>query len=190
MSLEQHRTKENLGGLVYLLTIDYSVVSGDPKDVLRIYNGYGQNGLGVTYQGNLFKPHPYEIQSVKRSSKSTKKGTKVSIADADYKISRFIKEAGGSIQNARIYEMKVFGRFLDNGVEPNQTAYSKRMDHIVNSVEDSDREGEILLNTLSPLSREIKVPTISFSAGVPNSSESAINIFPAVDRKIARTRNE
>lgn len=189
MSLEQHRQKEYLGGLVYLLTIDMSVVTGDPLHILRFVNSFGRNGQGVTYQGQIFKPHPYDLAEVKKSQKAKSSGSKLLISDnEDLTLTRFIDEVGGNLQGARVYELKVYGRFLDTGVEPNTLAYTKRLDHVVNYVEDSNRKGEVIINTIDPLSRDIQVPNISFSAGVPNSGQSAINIFPAVDRAIARDR--
>lgn len=190
MSLESHRQKEYLGGLVYLLTIDASNITGDPSDVLRLVDNYGDSGLGVTYQGNTYKPHPYNIGKVTRSQKSNSSGAKVNISDnADFLITRFIDQIG-SIEGARVLELKVYGRFLDDGIDPNSLAYVKRLDHVVNYTEDSDARGELIIHTVDPLSKDIKVPSISFSAGIPNSTTSAMNIFPAVDRNINRDRTE
>lgn len=189
MSLELHRAREDLGGLVYLLTIDMREVTGDPSHVLRFVNNYGEDGTGVTYQGNLYTPHPYEIKQVKRTAKANKSGAKLLLSDnEDFFISRFIDRVGGDIQGARVIELKVFGRFLDTSIESNPLAYIKRLDHIVSYVEDSDKKGEVVITTLDPLSKEVKVPTISFTAGEPNGSISAINVFPAVNRNISRER--
>lgn len=188
MSLQSHRKKEYLGGVVYLLTIDASPITGDPADILRFVNTYGRNGTGVSYQGNEYKPHPYNIGSVKRSNKANKSGAKVEISDnADYLVTRFIDQVG-TLQGARIVELKVYGKFLDTGDDPNPMAYVKRLDHVVSYTEDSDTRGELIIHTVDPLSKDIKVPSITFSAGSPNSNKSAINIFPAVDRNINRER--
>ena len=126
---------------------------------------------------------------VKRTAKSNKTGAKVLLSDnGDLTITRFIDRVGGDIQGARIVELKVFGRFLDSSPDADSMAYIKRLDHIVSYVEDSDKQGEIVISTLDPLSKEIKVPTISFTAGEPNGSISAINVFPAVNRNISRER--
>lgn len=189
MSLELHRAREDLGGLVYLLTIDMREVTNDPSHVLRFVNNYGEDGTGVTYQGNIYSPHPYEIKQVKRTAKSNKTGAKVLLSDnEDLVITRFIDRVGGNIQGARIIELKVFGRFLDTSPDANSMAYIKRLDHVVSYSEDSDKQGEVVISTLDPLSKEIKVPTISFTAGEPNGSISAINVFPAVNRNISRER--
>ena len=50
-----------------------------------------------------------------------------------------------------------------------------------------DEEMSCVLDKL-PLSKDIKVPALTFSAGIPNSDESIINVFPAVDRSISRDR--
>jgi phage-related protein len=189
MSLIEHRQSEHLGGVVYLLTIDMSGVTGNPTHVRRFTNNYGEDGSGITYQTNLYKPHPYEIAKVKKNLKANKSGSKLKISDNDeLSITRFIEEVGGDLQGARILELKVYGRFLDTGVQPNILAYVKRLDHVVSYVEDSVKFGEIIIHTIDPLSREIDVPNLSFSAGVPNSGERSINIFPAVDRTINKER--
>lgn len=187
--LRKHRAKEDLGGLVYLLGIDMSAVTGDPSHILYLVNTYGERGQGVTYQGKKYLPHPYNIDQVKKSHKANKTGAKLQISDNDdLKVTRFIDKVGGNLQNARIYELKVYGRFLDTGTDPNILAYTKRLDHLVSYVEDSDKKGELIIHTIDPLSKDVKVPAISFSAGVPNGTESAINIFPAVERSINRNR--
>ncbi|AFK66652.1 minor tail protein L [Colwellia phage 9A] len=187
MTLLAHRQKENVGGVVHLLTIDMSGVTGDPTHIRRFTNGYGADGTGVLYQGNQFLPQPYELKRVRKSQKANKSGAKILISDnEDFLITRFIDQVGGNIQNARVFETKVFGKYLDLGESPNPLAYVKRLDHLVSYVEDSDRVGEIIIHTIDPLSRDIQVPTISFSAGVPNSGQKAINIFPAVDRNIKK----
>lgn len=188
MSLQEHRNKEFLGGLVYLLTIDMSPITGDPLHRLRFTNNYGSGGTGIIYQGNSYKPHPYEIKQVKRKTKASKSSAKLAISDNDFVISRFIDDVGGSIQDARVLELKVYGRYLDTGVEANPLAYIKRLDHVVNFVEDSDKRGELIIHTIDPLSKDLSVPSLSFSAGIPNSAESSINIFPAVDRRIVKGR--
>ena len=189
MSLVTHRAKEDLGGLVYLLTIDMREITGDPTHVLRFVNSYGEDGTGVQYQGNQYTPHPYDLQQIKRTAKSNKTGAKLFLSDnEDLTITRFIDRVGGDIQGARVIELKVYGRFLDSSPDANALAYVKRLDHVVSYVEDGDKIGEIVIQTLDPLSKEIKVPTISFTAGEPNGSASAINIFPAVNRNISRER--
>lgn len=189
MDLVTHRSKENLGGLVYLLTIDMRGVTGDPTHVLRFVNNYGEDGSGVSYQGNIYQPHPYELDKVSRTAKDNKSGAKVNISDNDgYSISRFIDKVGGSLQGASVIELKVYGVFLDSSPDANSMAYVKRIDHLVDSVEDSETKGELIINTIDPLSKDVDVPSISFSAGEPNGTVSAINIFPAVDRDISRDR--
>ncbi len=189
MSLELHRQKEHLGGLVYLLTIDMSGVTGDYEHIRRYVNSYGSAGGDVLYQGNKFTPYPYRLAQVRRSQKANRSGAKIEISDnADLELTRFKDAVGGSLQGARIYEYKVFGKFLDRGTEPNILAYTKRLDHLVNYVEDSEKDGEVIIHTIDPLSKDIDVPSLNFSAGVPNSGESSINIFPAVNRVIAKDR--
>lgn len=189
MSLELHRAKEDLGGLVYLLTIDMREITGDPTHVLRVVNTYGENGEGVQYQGNSYKPNPYKIDQVKRTAKDNKAGAKLLIGDNDdYIITRFIDKVGGSLQEAKVVELKVFGIFLDNSPDANPLAYVKRLDHVVSYVEESDTKGELIIHTIDPLSKEIDVPRVSFTAGEPNGNLSAINIFPAVDRNISQER--
>lgn len=186
---QQHRFKEDLGGVVYLLTIDMSPVTGDPTHILRIVNHYGESGSGVRYQNNLYNPHPYAVGEVARSAKDNKVGVKITISDNDdFKISRFIDHVGGNLQEARVTELKVFGVFLDDAPDSNPLAYVKRLDHVVSYTEDSDSKNELIINTIDPLSKDLKVPSISFTAGVPNGTESAINIFPAVDRNISQER--
>lgn len=181
--------QEILGGLVYLLTIDMSHITGDPSHIRRYVNHYGESGDGIQYQGNIYTPHPYQIQTVKRSAKSNKAGAKIEIADGTgLAITRFIDQVGGSLQDAKVVELKVFGKFLDGSPDANPNAYVKRLDHLVSYVEDSDKKGEMIIHTEDPLSREITVPSISFSAGAPNTDVSRINIFPAVDRNISRNR--
>lgn len=189
MSLVTHRAKEDLGGLVYLLTIDMREVTGDPTHVLRFVNNYGEDGRGVQYQGNQYTPHPYNLQQIKRTAKSNKTGAKLLLSDnEDLTITRFVDKVGGDIQGARVVELKVYGRFLDSSPDANALAYVKRIDHVVSYVEDSDKIGEVIIHTLDPLSKEIDVPTISFTAGEPNGTTSAINIFPAVNRNISKER--
>lgn len=189
MSLIQHRQQEYLGGIVYLLTIDMSSITGNPEHVKRYVNSYGENGEGVEYQGITFQPYPYKLASVKRNQKANTSGSKILIGDnVDLEITRFKDEVGGSFQGGRIYEYKVYGKFLDNGDTPNILAYVKRLDHLVNYVEDSDTRGEIIIHTIDPLSRDITVPTLTFSAGEANSEDSYINVFPAVDRTITQGR--
>lgn len=189
-TLAQHRQQENLGGVVYLLTIDMTPVTRNPAHVLRFVNSYGDDGLGETFSGNRYQPWPYKIKSVSRNTKSNRAGSKVELSDQDNKrITRFIDQVGGSLQGARITELKVYGRFLDDGVDPNPLAYSKRLDHIVNYTEDDgSNSGKLILHTIDPLSRKLNVPNLSFSAGEPNSTQSSINVFPAVDRRINRQR--
>lgn len=188
-ALASHRQQEFLGGLVYLLTIDMSAVTGDPTHKLHLVNNYGLNGAGISYQGKQYSPHPYEIKKVARSSKANKSGAKLKISDNDdLTLTRFIDKVGGTLQDAKVLELKVYGKFLDTGDAPNQMAYTKRLDHVVSYVEDSDTRGELIIHTIDPLSKDLKVPSLSFSAGVPNSTVSSINIFPAVDRKITRGR--
>ncbi len=188
-TLAEQRQKEFLGGVVHLLTIDASELSGSPSHILRLVNSYGQDGQGVIYQGNTFKPHPYEIAKVSKNQKASKTGSRLLISDNDdFEITRFIENVGGNLDGAKILEIKVFGRFLDNGIDPNIYNYSKRLDHLINYVEDSDKKGELIVHTIDPLSKDIKVPSLTFSAGIPNSDESIINVFPAVDRSISRDR--
>lgn len=189
MSLETHRSKEDLGGLVYLLTIDMRHITGDPTHVLRVVDSYGENGSGVQYQGYNYAPHPYELRQVKRSAQSNKTGAKLLMSvGEDHLLTRFIDRVGGDIQDAKVLELKVFGKFLDNSADANSMAYVKRLDHLVSNVEDSDKKGETIIHTIDPLSKGIEVPTISFTAGLPNGTASAINIFPAVDRGISDKR--
>lgn len=189
MAIEQHRNKQVLGGVVHLLTIDATELTDNPAHIRRYVNNYGEDGTGVMYQGNQFKPHTYQLRTVKRSAKSNKTGSKILIGNQDGALlSRFIDDVGGDITGARVYEFKVYERFLDGGVEPNPLAYVKRLDHKINYTEDSDRGGVVVIHTIDPLSRDIKVPSVSFSAGVPNSTESFINVFPAVNRDITEGR--
>mgnify|MGYP005816617953 FL=1 len=189
MSLITHRAKEDLGGLVYLLTIDMRDVTEDPTHVLRLVNNYGENGEGVTFQTNKYTPYPYELKQVKRSASSNTNNAKISLSDNEgLTISRFIDKVGGDLQGAKVTELKVYGVFLDTSPDANPLAYVKRLDHIVDYVEDSDTIGEVVLNTVDPLSKDVDVPTISFTAGLPNGSVSAINIFPAVNRNISQER--
>lgn len=186
MTLATHRIKENLGGVVHLLTIDASSISERPTDVLRFVNSQGADGLGVLYQGNRFNPYPYNIKTVRRSSKANKSGAKIEVGDFDLKIARFIDYIGGDLSGARVYEMRVYGVHLDNGTEANVQAYVKRMDHTINNLEDSGKkQGEITLHTVDPLSKLIEVPSITFSAGIPNSTEYVHNVFPAVNRALS-----
>lgn len=189
-TLAQHRAGEFLGGIVYLLTIDMSHITNNPTHVKRFTNSYGEDGTGYLYQGNRYTPYPYQLQQVKRNAKPNKSGSKLVIGDnEDFVISRFIDQVGGSLQGAKVLELKVYGDFLDTGITPNSLAYSKRIDHIIDYIEDSDRKvGEKVIHTQDPLSRDVKVPSISFSAGIPNSGASALNIFPAVDRSITEDR--
>lgn len=188
MSLGLHRMKRDLGGIVHLLTIDASTITGNPLHVRRFVNGWGEKGKGVTYQGNIFAPHPYELKKVTRSTKSSKQGATIKIADADLDFTRFMDEIGGSLENARIYEYKVYERFLDGGVEANINAYIKRLDHIVSYTSSTSQGNEVTVNTIDPLSRDIMVPTQQFSAGVPNDTKSHPNVFPAVNRAITKGR--
>lgn len=189
-TLAQHRAGEFLGGIVYLLTIDMTHITGNPLHIKRFTNSYGIDGTGYLYQGNRYIPYPYEVNQVKRNAKPNKSGSKLIIGDnEDFVISRFIDQVGGSLQGAKVLELKVYGDFLDTGITPNSLAYVKRLDHIIDYVEDSDRTfGEKVIHTQDPLSRSLKVPSISFSAGLPNSTVSQINIFPAVDRSITKDR--
>lgn len=187
--LSQHRLRENLGGVVFLLTIDASSITGNPAHIRRFTNQYGENGGGIIYQGNTFEPYPYELKSVNRSAKSNKSGAKIRLSNIDdVYFTRFIEDVGGSIEGARVYELKAYERYLDNGVEPNIQAYSKRLDHEINYIEESDRVGELILHTVDPLSKDVQVPSIQFSAGIPNDPASSINVFPAVDRDMAQGR--
>lgn len=189
MGIEQHRNKEVLGGVIHLLTIDASGITDNPAHIRRYVNHHGEDGTGVTYQGSQFRPQVYDIRTVKRSAKSNKVGSKVLVANQeDSQFSRFIDDIGGSLSGARLYEFKVYERFLDGGIEPNPLAYIKRIDHKVNYTEDSDKGGVIIIHTIDPLSRDIKVPSIAFSAGVPNSAASTINVFPALSRDITEGR--
>ncbi len=189
MSLEKHRIKENLGGLVYLLTVDMRHITGDPTHIRRFVNNYGENGVGVEYQGNKYQPYPYQLQKVTRSSKNNSKGATIEIGDgANYNFSRFIDLVGGNLQEAKVLELKVYGRFLDSSPDSDPLAYVKVLDHIVDYTEDSGRDSEIVIHTIDPLSKALEVPTLAFTSGVPNSQESRINIFPAVDRNISRER--
>lgn len=189
MSLENHRSKEYLGGVVHLLSIDMRELTGDPTHILRIVNHYGEDGSGVQYQGNQYIPHPYKLDKVSKTAKDNKSGAKITIGDnEDFSFSRFIENVGGDLQGAKVLELRVFSKFLDNSPDANSMAYIKRLDHVINYLEDSDTLGEVIVHTLDPLSRELDVPTISFTAGEPNSTESAINIFPAVDRNISQKR--
>ena len=189
-TLEQHRLKESLGGFVKLLTIDAESISGNPAHKRRFVNHYGDDGTGVVYQGIQFIPHPYEIKSVKRSAKNNRAGSKLSISDNDdVAFTRFIDEIGGSIEGARVYEIKVYERFLDDGIDPNVMAYIKRMDHIVNYVEQSQNGGSLTLHTVDPLSRTLVVPSLQFSAGIPNSTDYHPSVFPAANRKITEGRS-
>lgn len=189
-TLAQHRAGEFLGGIVHLLTIDMTHITNNPTHVRRYTNSYGEDGTGYRYQGNIYQPYPYEIKQVKRNAKPNKSGSKLIIGDnEDFALSRFIDSVGGSLQGARILELKVYGDFLDTGINPNPLAYVKRIDHIVGYVEDSDKTyGEKILNTIDPLSKELMVPSISFSAGLPNSGTYSLNVFPAVDRTISKDR--
>jgi phage-related protein len=189
-TLAQHRAGEFLGGIVYLLTIDMSHITNNPLHIRRYTNSYGVDGSGYLFQGIRYKPYPYELKQIKRSSKPNKSGSKLLIGDnEDFAFSRFIDQVGGDIQGARVLELKVYGDFLDTGVTPNTLAYSKRMDHIIDYVEDSDKTyGEKILHTQDPLSRDIQVPKLSFSSGIPNSTVSLINVFPATDRIITKDR--
>ena len=189
-TLEQHRLKESLGGFVQLLTIDAENISGNPAHKRRFVNHYGEDGTGVAYQGNTFIPHPYEIKSVKRSAKSNRAGAKLSISDNDdVSFTRFIDEVGGSIDGARVYEIKVYERFLDGGIDPNVLAYIKRLDHEVNYVEQSQNGGSLILHTVDPLSKSLVVPSLQFSAGTPNDTRYFPSVFPAADRKITEGRS-
>lgn len=186
MGLELHRMGRELGGIAYLLTIDASTITGNPAHILRFINNWGEKGLGVRYQGNTFKPHPYKLDSVSRSTKSSKQGATLNVSDTDYEFTRFLDYIGGSLEGARVYEYKVYERFLDNGVEANINAYSKRLDHIVSHVSTSSNGNEVIIATVDPLSREVDVPRIQFSAGIPNSSVYDISVFPAVNRSLAK----
>lgn len=185
-TLAQHRAGEFLGGIVYLLTIDMTGITNNPLHIRRYTNSYGQDGTGYIYQGNRYKPYPYELSQVKRNAKANSSGSKLTIGDnEDFALSRFIDTVGGSLQGARVLELKVYGDFLDTGVNPNTLAYTKRLDHIIDYIEDSDKvNGEKIIHTIDPLSREITVPSITFSAGAPNSTTYAMNVFPATDRSI------
>lgn len=187
MAISQHRLKEYLGGSVNLLVIDAIRINYKPSQIRRFINHYGENGEGVNFQGNTFKTQPYKVDKIRRNAKTNRSGGKVRISEADgYEFSRFLKEVGG-IEGAKIYEMKVYERFLDDGVEPNPLAYIKRFDHEVDYVQQTDIEGEWIIHTIDPLSKDIKVPSLEFSSGEPNGTESSINIFPAVQRDIVKS---
>lgn len=186
MALQQHRLKEHLGGVVSLLTIDATNIKGNATHIRRFVNSYGEDGLGVAYQGNQFVPCPYQLRTVKRNAKSSKSGSKISIGDLkNYDISRFIDEVGG-LEGARVYETRVYERYLDNGAEPNPAAYIKRLDHEINYVEESEERGEMIIHTIDPLSKDVQIPRIQFSAGIPNDTQYHRNVFPAVHRDIAK----
>lgn len=187
MTIAAHRQREYLGGVVSLLTIDATSLTDNASHIRRFVNHHGEVGTGVIYQGNTFVPHPYKIPSAKRSSKSNKSGSKVFISDLDnYSFSRFVDSIGGELEGARIYEVRVYETFLDGGATPNINAFSKRFDHLVNYLEDSDKIGEIIIHTIDPLSKALKVPALGFSSGAPNSEDYSINVFPAVDRSVAK----
>lgn len=188
MSLAEHRLKENLGGVVLLLTIDASVVTGNPLHIKRYTNNYGENGTGVWYQGNQFSPYAYRLKTVSRNTQSSSQGATIELTDPDYEFTRFIDEVGGSLENARVYEYKVYERFLDSGSASDINAYVKRMDHLVSHVSTESSGREIQLTTTDPLSREILVPVNKFSAGIPNNQASHLNVFPAVSRAITEGR--
>lgn len=189
-TLAQHRAGEFLGGVVYLLTIDMSGITENPTHIKRFTNSYGEDGTGYLYQGNRYIPYPYEVSQVKRNAKANKTGSKLKIGDnEDFILSRFIDQVGGTLQGARVLELKVYGDFLDTGVNPNPLAYTKRLDHIIDYIEDAnDTYGERIIHTIDPLSRDVSVPTVAFSAGVPNSGQYGIGIFPATDRSITENR--
>lgn len=187
MDIRFHRLTENLGGIVDLLTIDATSITGNPLDVVRYTNTFGDSGQGVQYQGNTFKPYPYKVGSLKRTAKSNKAGTVVNIAESKTSgISQFIDKIGGSLIGAKIFEMRVYGRFLDTGVEPNVSSYLNRFSHKVDYVQDSKKQGELIIKTIDPLSVDLKIPSIQFSAGVPNSPDYKVGVFPAVHRNIAK----
>jgi phage-related protein len=188
-SLEKHRSKEYLGGIVNLLTIDMTHITNNPLHIRRFTNTYGRDGAGCVYQGVRYSPHPYELKQVKRNARANKSGSKLVVSDNDdYKFTRFIDQVGGSIQNAKVSELKVYGDFLDTGITPNPLAYTKRLEHTVNYVEDSDTVGEIIIHTQDPLSRVIQVPRVFFSAGTPNDPNYSLNVFPALDRGVNKER--
>ncbi len=190
MPLATHRKQQSLGGIAYLLTIDMSVITNNPTHVLRFTNEYGTDGTGVIYQGNQYVPYPYLLSGVKRDTKASKTSAKVQLADLEETITRFRRDVGGSLEGARIFEYKVFERFLDGGVEANVNAFSIKLDHLISHIGTSKKEGEVVINTIDPLSREIKVPRITFSAGIANDTTSFTNVFPAVERDINRDRND
>lgn len=188
--LAGHRSKEYLGGIVYLLTIDMTHITGNPLHIRRFTNTYGLNGQGCVYQGLTYSPYPYDLKQVKRDARANKSGSKLFVGDnEDFKFSRFIDQVGGDIQGAKVTELKVYGDFLDTGITPNPLAYTKRMEHTINYIEYSDSKiGEVLIHTQDPLSRVVKVPKVFFSAGTPNGSNYSLNVFPALDRAISKDR--
>lgn len=189
MTIEQHRNTEILGGVVNLLTIDASVLTGNIAHVRRYVNHFGEDGTGVLYQGKSYTRYPYEIKVVKRSAQTKRKGSKVNIASGkDSLFLLFLEDIGGTLNGARIYEYRVYERYLDEGVEPNPLAYVKRLDHKVNYTEENKDFGETIIHTIDPLTKDIKVPTLTFSAGIPNDPNSYINVFPAANRSITEGR--
>lgn len=187
-ALSKHRLQEYLGPVVRLLVIDYSFVSNNPAHIFRIIDHNGDKGEGVMFGGNQYLPVPYQVKSVKRAVKANQSGTTVYVSDLGLEFSRFVDGCGGNIQGARIYELKVYGRYLDDGVEPNSLSYAKLLDHLVDYVADGNKIGEVLISTRDSLSSDTKVPTQSFTCGEPLTTVSSLNIFPAVERSITSGR--
>ena len=187
--LIKHKLKEHLGGSVNLLTIDAVALSGKAGELFQIVNHFGETGAGVVFAANTYKPHPYKVGNIKKQAKSSKTSIKINIADNDdYSFSRYIEEMGGALEGAQIYEYQVYERFLDAGATPNAQAYILKFKHEINYIEQAADKEEIIIHTIDPLSKQIEVPSVSFSAGDPNSTQSYINVFPAVTREIANTK--
>tara|TARA_R110000850_G_scaffold57881_5_gene135096 strand:+ start:8517 stop:9080 length:564 start_codon:yes stop_codon:yes gene_type:complete len=186
MTVSTQRLKENLGGIVSLLTIDATGLTNNPTHIRRYTNNYGAGGLGVIYQGNTFSPYPYQLPTVTKSSKSNRQNSKVNIGDlSNVQFTRFIEEVG-SLEGAKIIEIYVYERFLDGNIEANPNAFSVRLNHTIDFIEDSNDLTTKIVNTVDPLSRSIIVPSRSFTAGEPNSSIYSPTVFPAISRNIAR----
>lgn len=189
LALIKHKLQEQLGGSVSLLTIDAVKISGKAGELFQIVNHYGETGTGVVFGSNTYVPHPYKVGNIKKQAKSSKTSIKISVADNDdYSFSRYIEEMGGALEGAAIYEYQVYEKFLSNGSAPNGNAYILQFSHEINYIEQSADKEEIVIHTIDPLSKQIEVPSISFSAGDPNSTVSSINVFPAVTRDIADTK--
>jgi lambda family phage minor tail protein L len=108
-------------GLVELYDIDFSLITGDPADILYLANQVKPNGTKIQWKGQTYEPLPISGTGFEKVSAGQTPQPSLTIANALGVFSPAIDTLGDLI-GAKVTRRRTFGKYLDGepAADPSQ----------------------------------------------------------------------